>query len=734
MPTICSAVQDTKKNNSQPDAVDTKYRTGPSDFIRTWLICGEFSNLPRVGLETDYLKEHGGEENIHPVAGMSHHRSNGTVAVWTKFTSPDDIIDYISYFKDRPSVENVFAYAFTTVNTEKAGPAYIGLGSDDGVRVWLNGKLVHNNFVRRGTVKDEDIIPVNLRKGTNTILVKVVQGDGGWGFVLRFMSDKEVEKKQAYEKLKKELQDFQNCKLKPENELEFMFTPGKFPEIVWENPDRVEKIIGKSPLNIKWFNNKLDEVSKPSEIGRYIMYAECESEKIGKIRRSMTFFCRPEEWRPWDDKLKAYMTCPEKSPINKKAWDEKKEMIAGELGNIFNGFITSKENGAILMSYLNEMQPGSKESSSTDNPKVKNNDKHLALKQKLLGIKSEKLKFPAKRKDKAVVLRKGTEKEAGVRPGTTAKIRKICRKWYEESKEPFVILVARRGVIIIHEAFDDEKTGKTKLDTPLYMASITKAMCGMMFAQFIDQGLINLDDPVGKYLPDFPTNGENKITLRHCFTHTTGLEGHYEWGGVHNSWLDNVVLNGMGYLTPGKIHQYNGMGYDLAAKVMEVVSGKSIIRLMQENFFEPLGVKNTKVDDMACATTSTAEDIARMGQLLLNRGSYGNRQFFFEETFEKLTPKPLGQFYPGIEPDWGIGLTWMRERNPEEGKNGVPVDSTLLSTNTIGHGAASSAIMRVDLNNEVVVSQVRNTAGKNFTENFIKFLKAIDESIIDRKQ
>ncbi len=87
MPTICSAVKDTKKNNSQPDAVDTKYRTGPSDFIRTWLICDEFSNLPRVGLEIDYLKEHGGEEKIQPVAGMSHQRSNGTIAVWTKFTS-----------------------------------------------------------------------------------------------------------------------------------------------------------------------------------------------------------------------------------------------------------------------------------------------------------------------------------------------------------------------------------------------------------------------------------------------------------------------------------------------------------------------------------------------------------------------------------------------------------------------------------------------------------------------
>ena len=723
---VCFASQNTHSNNPKTKIVDTK-------FIRTWLICGEFQNPPRTGLETDYLKEHGGEEKINPVAGMSHHRSNGTVAVWTEFTSPDDIIDYISYFENRPSVENVLAYAYTTIITEKAEKRYIGLGSDDGVRVWLNGKLVHENPLDGATYKDEDIIPVNLIKGTNTILVKVEQGIGEWSFVFRFMSNKEVEKKQAYDKLKNELWGFQNCILKPENEWEFMFPPGKFPKIVWDNPGKVEKIIGKCPLKIRWFNNKLDEVSIPSEPGRYIMYAEGDSERIGKIRRSMTFFCRPEEWRPWDDELKAYMTCPKKSPINKKAWDEKNEMIAGELGDITAQFLTTKENGAILMSYLNEMLPGSNESSLTDNPKVKNNDKQLALKQKLFGIKSKKLKLPVHREKQAAVLRKGTEKEAGVKPGTAKKIRKICREWYQASKEPFVILIARRGVIIINEVFDDEKNGKIKLDTPLYMASITKAMCGMLFAQFIDQGLIDLDDPVGKYLPDFPTNGENKITLRHCFTHTTGLDGHYEWGGVHNAWLDNVLLNGMGYLSPGKIHKYNGMGYDLAAKVMEVVSGKSIIRLMQENFFTPLGVKNTKIDDMACATTSSVEDIARMGQLLLNRGSYGDKQFFSEETFEEIIPKPLSQFYPGIEPEWGIGLTWMRERNPDEGKNNIPIDSTLLSTNTIGHGAASSAILRVDLNNEVVVSQVRNTAGENFSEYFVKFLKVIDESIINKK-
>jgi hypothetical protein len=100
-------------------------------------------------------------------------------------------------------------------------------------------------------------------------------------------------------------------------------------------------------------------------------------------------------------------------------------------------------------------------------------------------------------------------------------------------------------------------------------------------------------------------------------------------------------------------------------------------------------VKNTIIDDLACETTSSAEDIARMGQLLLNRGSYG-----------------------------------------DAGKGGIPEGKTLLSRNTIGHGAASNAILRVDLDNEVVVSQVRNTAGPRYQGYFVKFLKAIYDSII----
>lgn len=715
-----------------------------SSFIRTWFLCGVFPNPPHgegqeydhtppcVGLDTDYLVEHGGETNIQPVEGILHKRPDGTKAQWFEYTSPNDTIDFVEAFAVQPVI-NVVAYAYTTINSEVAGKAVLALGSDDGVRVWLNGKVVHDNLIARGISKDNDVVTVTLKKGENPLLVKVEQGAGGWGFVLRIVGKEEAVAIETRKKLMKKLTAFQNCELRPEGRWDYMFTLGNFPKIVWEKPYTVSHLMGEFPISVRWFNGDLEEVKNPDEPGRYLSYIEGQTSLGMNIRRALTLYCRPAEWQPWEDNVKAYVDYMPDSPIDQKAWGDRKEMVASKVGSQFVEFLETESYGAVLMSYFHEMKPLDGELLPTETPDIINDDLHLALKRKLLGIENKypALQLPKELSTPAPVLRNGTAEEAGIKADAAEKIRSVCREWYEESREPFVILVARRGVIVIHEVFD-APDGSVEIDTSFQMASITKAITGMMFAQFMDQGLIDLEDSVGKHLPDFPVDGDKDITLRHCFTHTTGLEGHYEWGGVHNPWLDNVILNGIDYLTPGEIHLYNGMGYDLSGKVMEIVSGKSMFRLMHENFFGPLGLTNTTIDDLATATTSSAEDIARIGQLLLNRGSYGNRAFFSPNTFEKLLPKQLSKYYPELDDsiEWGIGLTWMRTKEPDAGKEGIPEDKTLLSKNTIGHGAASSAILRVDLDNEIVVSQVRSTAGPKYNEYLVKFLKAIDESIL----
>ena len=532
-----------------------------------------------------------------------------------------------------------------------------------------------------------------------------------------------------------EIKEFLNCRIVPQlgNLWDYTFEPGKFPQLDWDKPYFVEKVMGKFQLKARWFDSELNEVSAPEEPGRYAFYVEARTPGGNVIRRASTVFCRPKYWFGWSERPRAVLDFIPLDGIDRTVWKEHEDAIAAFAGRTVLLSMLRQQEGAILLSYLHEMKTLTDKLALTDTPIIRNHDYHLALKRKILGVENKypSLNRPQKTEfKKAKVLREGTEEEAGFKPGTAEKIRQVCRAWFEESGEPFITLVARHGVVIVHEPFGEWTWGQLTRNTPTEMASLTKLVTGLMFAEFVDQGLIGIDDPVGKFLPDFPVSGDKVITLRHCFTHTTGLYGHEEWGGMHNPWLDNVVANGLECLRPGKVHEYNGMGYDLAGKVMEIVSGKSIFRLMRENLFDPLEMKNTALEeDLGFSCFSTAGDFAKFGQLLLNKGSYGELEFFSPQTFEKILPKPLSTYYPDIDKDWGIGITWMRQKHPDAGKNGIPKDATVLSKNIIGHGSATSAILRVDLDNDLVIAQSRRRGGKAYGEYLVKFLMVIEEGL-----
>jgi CubicO group peptidase (beta-lactamase class C family) len=137
------------------------------------------------------------------------------------------------------------------------------------------------------------------------------------------------------------------------------------------------------------------------------------------------------------------------------------------------------------------------------------------------------------------------------------------------------------------------------------------------------------------------------------------------------------------------------------------------------------------MDDMVALTMSTAEDIAKVGQLLLNRGSYGDLEFFSPGTFEQLLPLSLRELY-GIDTDEarGIGLEWwLRQLHPDAGKNGIPADKTILSRNVIGHGAGSGAVFGIDLDNELVIVQTRDWPAKDYEKYLSQFLMAIMDGL-----
>jgi HEAT repeat protein len=82
--------------------------------------------------------------------------------------------------------EQRIAYLRTRVWSNQPQALVLELGSDDGVKVWLNGRVVHGNNVLRAIEPAQDKVPVNLERGWNQLLLKITQNNAGWGACARF--------------------------------------------------------------------------------------------------------------------------------------------------------------------------------------------------------------------------------------------------------------------------------------------------------------------------------------------------------------------------------------------------------------------------------------------------------------------------------------------------------------------------------------------------------------------
>lgn len=83
------------------------------------------------------------------------------------------------------SVSNAAAYAYAEVEVPQAADVTVRAGSDDGIKIWINGDVVHEHNVDRGMAVDQDQAPARFTAGRNRILVQITQGGGGWNFCLR---------------------------------------------------------------------------------------------------------------------------------------------------------------------------------------------------------------------------------------------------------------------------------------------------------------------------------------------------------------------------------------------------------------------------------------------------------------------------------------------------------------------------------------------------------------------
>ncbi len=160
-------------------------------FMKSWLVCGPVEvardSVRAADQQTQlsvFENEVLGPAQIVESAQTGELKVNNQSYPWKAVDSATGIIDLVKTYGDK---EYVYIYAQAEIVMPAEQKVLLGIGSDDAVKVWLNGKLVHKNWVGRPVSADDDLVPVTLQKGPNQLLLKVQNMQMGWGFACRML-------------------------------------------------------------------------------------------------------------------------------------------------------------------------------------------------------------------------------------------------------------------------------------------------------------------------------------------------------------------------------------------------------------------------------------------------------------------------------------------------------------------------------------------------------------------
>jgi CubicO group peptidase (beta-lactamase class C family) len=316
-----------------------------------------------------------------------------------------------------------------------------------------------------------------------------------------------------------------------------------------------------------------------------------------------------------------------------------------------------------------------------------------------------------------------------------------------------VLLVADRHKVLTLEATgysDIAARTPMRTDQFFWIASVTKPITATAMMLLVDEGRVNLDDPVEKYLPEFVgqmlavertddrvvlKKPARPFTVRQALNHTAGLPG----GTRGQPTLDSVPLSvsSLAYaLTPleaepGTRYAYTNAGFSIAGRIIEDVSGLPYPEFMDRRVFQPLGMKEitlwpnkAQLARMAKAYTTnaaktaleeltipyfqhpldnrgrhaspgggyfaTASDLAPLAQMVLNGGVLAGKRFLSAAALRDMTTNQTAH----LEQLYGTG--WKTEKPPD------PI---------VGHGGAYNNQLWVDpLNDLVLVYMIHHAA------------------------
>lgn len=166
------------------------------------------------------------------------------------------------------------------------------------------------------------------------------------------------------------------------------------------------------------------------------------------------------------------------------------------------------------------------------------------------------------------------------------------------------LLVARNGKILLQQVWGRANREAGTAITPatqFRLGSMNKMFTAIATLQLVEAGKLALNDPIGKYLPDYPNKDvASKVTVRHLLTHTGGTGDIFGPEFTKNRTTlrehgDYLKLYGARGLThePGAEHRYSNYGFVLLGALIEKVSGMSYYDYVRSKVFQPAGMKST---------------------------------------------------------------------------------------------------------------------------------------------
>ena len=151
-------------------------RLAREGYVDAWWLIGPFNAVTIKGWADPKFPEQG-------IDLKSEHEFDKRRARWQRVqANVKGIVDLNRRFDPK---DRVAAYAYAEIFLDRARDAVLRVGSDDGVRCWVNGALVHSQLVKRKYKEDEDRVAVHLEAGVNRLLVKVCDVKGRWQFAVK---------------------------------------------------------------------------------------------------------------------------------------------------------------------------------------------------------------------------------------------------------------------------------------------------------------------------------------------------------------------------------------------------------------------------------------------------------------------------------------------------------------------------------------------------------------------